>query len=118
MLLLVIILIIIVILFFNNNQPKSEGFENNHVSFYRLPNNQPLEDDTLFRNTVMYNNDDNPYLPGQETSLEKCLKGCKNGRCVEMGPGSATICFPHVPEGHKVHNYLTPCSRRWPADFI
>lgn len=117
MLLLLIILIIIVILFFNNNPPRSEAFENAHVSFYRLPNNMPLEDDNLFKNVIEFQNDDNPYAPGQQSSLEKCMKGC-NGVCLEMGNGSMTTCFPNLPVNNKVHTYLSPCSRRRPSDFI
>jgi hypothetical protein len=123
MLLLIILLFIIVILFFNNNSgsgSESEGFENAHarVSFYRRPNNQPLEDDTLFRNVVTFNNDNDPWLPGQQSSLEKCMKNCTNGKCVEMGHGSSTICFPHVSPDHKLHTYLSPCSRKYPSDFL
>jgi hypothetical protein len=50
-------------------------------------------DDPLFKDVVFYQNDDDVYLEGKKTGLDKCLDICV-GKCVEFGMTSAAFCFP------------------------
>lgn len=49
--------------------------------------------DPLFSDVILYNNDENPYVAGEESGLEKCLDNC-DGNCVEYGVTGITYCFP------------------------
>ena len=50
--------------------------------------------DPLFSNVALYNNDDNPYVLGEESGLEKCMNQC-DGNCVEFGVTGIAYCFPN-----------------------
>lgn len=50
-------------------------------------------DDPLFKDVIVYNNDQNPYEEGGKIGLAKCLEGC-DGKCVEFGVSGITFCFP------------------------
>lgn len=50
--------------------------------------------DPTFSNVTVYNNDENPYVPGGgDIGLKKCLAEC-SGNCVEFGVTGIATCFP------------------------
>lgn len=51
-------------------------------------------DDPLFNDVVFYQNDDDVYLEGKKTGVDKCLDIC-TGKCVEFGMTSTAFCFPN-----------------------
>lgn len=82
------ILVIILIIFFLNQKTTCEGFIATNESLFGTPyDGLNLHDDDLFRDTITYEN--NKYGDG----WSQCVKNC-NGRCVEMGLTSRSICFP------------------------
>lgn len=51
--------------------------------------------DPVFSNIIVYNNDENPYVEGEQIGLAKCLDRC-NGKCVEFGVTGIATCFPNT----------------------
>jgi len=49
--------------------------------------------DPVFSNVIVFNNDLNPYVKGEQIGLAKCLAEC-NGNCVEFGITGTATCFP------------------------
>lgn len=99
-LIILIIIIILLFVFFSGNNTTGEHFTVPHATFFRLPNNMPIYEDTLFRDVTTYENDydatDKPWfagVPGHKTALQKCMENCDN-HCVENGPGGSATCFP------------------------
>lgn len=52
-----------------------------------------LMDDSLFKDIVVYSNDEDPYEPGGRLGIDKCLDECP-GKCVEFGVTGIGYCFP------------------------
>lgn len=53
-----------------------------------------LVEDSLFKDVVIYNNDEINYKLGiGKLGLEKCIKACK-GRCIEFGITGIAYCYP------------------------
>lgn len=52
-----------------------------------------LLDDSLFRDIIVYNNDEDPYEPGGRLGIDKCLDEC-SGKCIEFGVTGVGYCFP------------------------
>ena len=50
--------------------------------------------DPVFSNVIVYNNDDNPYVEGEQNGLDKCLENC-DGKCIEFGITGIATCFPN-----------------------
>lgn len=94
-LLSIIIILIIIAFYINHNQEDftTSHTENKHVSFGRRPNGIDLLDDSLFNKVVTYQNDDDPYSPGQHLGIDKCLDKC-DGVCIEYGITGIGLCFP------------------------
>ncbi len=98
--LLVLVAIITYLLCFSKYDDRSENFANSHIvndNIYlghpRL--NTPLTEDSLFRNVITYNNDDNLYNdPSARSAIDKCLENCPSQHCIEFGPGASALCFP------------------------
>lgn len=99
---LILLLIIALIICFSK---KTEQFEKmtpiqkeqntliNKIAVNKLDDKQAdLLYDPLFQNLIVYNNDLNPFLPGEESGLDKCLNKC-NGNCVEYGMTGTAWCF-------------------------
>ena len=51
--------------------------------------------DPVFSNVIVYNNDENPYVDGEQIGLAKCLDRC-DGTCVEYGITGIATCFPNT----------------------
>ena len=64
---------------------KIENFENSNTA--------TILEDPLFKDIIIFNNDENPYEKGQKIGLTKCLDEC-NGTCVEFGISGIAYCFP------------------------
>lgn len=98
-----ILILIAIFICLMQNKRLDEPFENSHsvpipmhaprATFFRLNNNQPLYEDSLFVDVTTFDNDYNPSLPGQKTALQKCMENC-DSHCVENGPGNSATCFP------------------------
>lgn len=57
-----------------------------------IKDNNDFLKDPLFKDVVVYENDQNPYLSKSGLGLHKCFKDCK-GTCVEIGVSGNTMCF-------------------------
>lgn len=102
---LIIILVVILILMFMNKQQfvnieniNKEHFatkiENTNIKLEPVKTKIDLVEDPLFKDVVVYENDEIDYMAGTGTiGLEKCYKACK-GTCVEWGMTGVAYCYP------------------------
>jgi hypothetical protein len=103
-LLITIIIIAVIILYNLNIQEKytkigNQQFRvNSEIEQIKIREGSDTFDDPLFSDVVFYMGDGT--LEG-EIGLEKCLKQCKNGNCVEYGVTGDAYCFPNDYESVK-----------------
>lgn len=71
---------------------------NSEIEQIKITEGTDTFDDALFSDVVFYMGDGT--LEG-EIGLEKCLKECKNGNCVEYGVTGDAYCFPNNYESVK-----------------
>lgn len=91
--LVIIIFVLLAIHCYNINKythASTEPFDVPEIGYAKRPH---MLEDPLFRDVKTFNNDENPYGPGQRNGLEKCLDECP-GRCVEFGVTGLAFCFP------------------------
>lgn len=103
--LLITIIIIAVIILYNLNVQENytkignQQFRvNSEIEPIKIREGSDTFDDPLFSDVVFYMGDGT--LDG-EIGLEKCLKQCKNGNCVEYGVSGDGYCFPNDYESVK-----------------
>ena len=102
--LITIIIIALVILYNLNVQENytkigNQQFRvNSEIEKIKIREGSDTFDDPLFSDVVFYMGDGT--LDG-EIGLEKCLKQCKNGNCVEYGITGDAYCFPNDYESVK-----------------
>jgi len=103
--LLISIIIISVVLLYNLNIQENytkignQQFRvNSEIEPVKIREGSDTFDDPLFSDVVFYMGDGT--LEG-EIGLEKCLKQCKNGNCVEYGVTGDAYCFPNDYESVK-----------------
>lgn len=99
-----VFIVIFVLIYFNLSKPRyeltiSEHLENTNsqetIDAMKKADTKKIDilDDPLFKDVVFYQNDDDVYLEGKKTGLDKCLDIC-TGKCVEFGMTSTAFCFP------------------------
>lgn len=96
---IVLFFLMICYLFYSSNNTQCNE---NFTSKYALNPNiyqghkrdgNDLLDDSLFRDIIVYNNDEDPYQPGGRLGIDKCLDDC-SGKCIEFGITGVGYCFP------------------------
>lgn len=92
--LLFIILLIIIYTLINNcsNEQFETKISKQFLTFDKMSKQIDILTDTMFKDTKVFNNDDNLYEDGNFTGLEKCFDKC-DGTCVEFGVTGIAYCF-------------------------
>jgi hypothetical protein len=99
MIYILFLLMFIMIVYFNSH--KHENFETTSNIEQTLgeptreimSENLEILSDSQFSNVDVYLNDENPFIEGETSGLEKCFNYC-NGTCVEFGITGTAMCFP------------------------
>jgi hypothetical protein len=104
---IIYILLLFGLLFVAFKLNKKENYEkignqqfrvNSEIESIKIREGSDTFDDPLFSDVIFYMGDGT--LDG-ELGLEKCLKQCKNGNCVEYGITGDAYCFPNDYESVK-----------------
>ena len=92
-LLLLFIALVVYLLCLSSNNANSENFTNKYIANDHQDkghrrDGQDLTDDSLFKNVVTYENDDNLYQDcNARTAIDKCLDECSSQKCIEFRTG-------------------------------